>query len=192
MKDQTTIKAYNAARMVKMRKERKETGRCMSCARPNNNQKALCNACREKRATKAQEAKKAGLCVLCLKRPVIPNLTSCPKCYQTGKRWEKATIDVRHEKAKAYRRERRERVINAYGGKCACCGEAAYEFLALDHVNGDGKQHRAKVGTTNAVLRDVERQGYPPAFRLLCHNCNSARGYYGYCPHEKLSHEKKA
>ncbi len=22
-----------------------------------------------------------------------------------------------------------------------------------------------------------------PGYRLLCHNCNSALAYYGYCPH---------
>jgi hypothetical protein len=23
-------------------------------------------------------------------------------------------------------------------------------------------------------------------YRVLCHNCNLARGFYGYCPHEKF------
>ncbi len=163
----------------------------MSCAKPKNNPTVLCDVCREVRARKAQEAKALGLCMLCLKRAALPNLTRCFKCYQTSKQWEKATIDARHGKGKVYRRSIRERVIAAYGGKCACCGEAAYEFLALDHVNGDGKQHRAEVGVTSAIYRDVVKQGYPPAFRILCHNCNSARGYYGYCPHEKTSYAKK-
>jgi hypothetical protein len=31
-------------------------------------------------------------------------------------------------------------------------------------------------------LRD---NGWPEGYRVLCHNCNSARGLYGYCPHER-------
>jgi hypothetical protein len=30
----------------------------------------------------------------------------------------------------------------------------------------------------------LRNQGYPNGFRTLCHNCNLARGFYGYCPHE--------
>jgi radical SAM protein with 4Fe4S-binding SPASM domain len=33
----------------------------------------------------------------------------------------------------------------------------------------------------------LKNNNYPKdLFRLLCHNCNMARGCYGYCPHEKL------
>jgi hypothetical protein len=31
----------------------------------------------------------------------------------------------------------------------------------------------------------LKRNGYPKGFRVLCHNCNSARGLYGYCPHKR-------
>jgi hypothetical protein len=32
----------------------------------------------------------------------------------------------------------------------------------------------------------LKRQGFPrDDFRLLCHNCNHARGSYGHCPHER-------
>jgi hypothetical protein len=58
----------------------------------------------------------------------------------------------------------------------------------------DGAAHRkellsrgiARGNTTTSVYDDVIKQGFPKdRFRLLCHNCNCARGYYGYCPHEK-------
>lgn len=29
------------------------------------------------------------------------------------------------------------------------------------------------------------RNGYPKGFRVLCHNCNMAIGFYGYCPHSR-------
>jgi hypothetical protein len=28
------------------------------------------------------------------------------------------------------------------------------------------------------------REKLPDGFRVLCHNCNQAIGYYGVCPHE--------
>ena len=85
-----------------------------------------------------------------------------------------------------YRREARDAVLAAYGNACACCGEGRREFLAVDHVNGGGNQERRSVG--NAVvnmMRHIAAQGFPETYRVLCHNCNMARGIYGYCPHER-------
>jgi hypothetical protein len=66
---------------------------------------------------------------------------------------------------------------------CACCGETAYEFLAIDHINGGGRQDRITNGYGR--LYDVlRRRGYPSGFRVLCHNCNQAIGHYGFCPHQ--------
>jgi hypothetical protein len=32
------------------------------------------------------------------------------------------------------------------------------------------------------------RLGTPhPDYRVLCHNCNTALGFYGYCPHQPLA-----
>lgn len=78
----------------------------------------------------------------------------------------------------------RNQVIEAYGGKCACCGEQRYEFLAIDHVNGGGKKERETMSSYQ-VLMKVVRNNFPPEYRILCHNCNMAKGIYGYCPHEK-------
>lgn len=55
---------------------------------------------------------------------------------------------------------------------CALCGEGHFEFLALDHVNGGGAQHRRDVGQGSYQLRELQKQGYPAGFRVLCHNCN--------------------
>ncbi len=32
----------------------------------------------------------------------------------------------------------------------------------------------------------LKKQGYPPGFQVLCHNCNLAKGYYGACPHQNV------
>ncbi len=76
-----------------------------------------------------------------------------------------------------------------YGNKCACCGESHPEFLCIDHVNNDGAAHRqslrgTKYGGGNGMYRWIIDHGFPATLRLLCHNCNMARGLFGYCPHE--------
>lgn len=94
------------------------------------------------------------------------------------------------ERMTAYRRDwgrkQRENVIANYGGCCACCGETELEFLSIDHVNGGGTQHRLKHGFRGGTMyRYLIREGYPEGFRVLCHNCNQAIGFYGSCPHER-------
>jgi len=42
------------------------------------------------------------------------------------------------------------------------------------------------IGPGRSFYLWLKRHGYPAdEFRVLCHNCNAARGYYGYCPHER-------
>jgi hypothetical protein len=77
--------------------------------------------------------------------------------------------------------------FNAYGGaRCACCSEENIEFLTIDHMNGNGNEHRRQIGGSGyKTYQWLRKNGYPTGFRVLCFNCNSARGAYGYCPHEK-------
>lgn len=69
-----------------------------------------------------------------------------------------------------------------YGGKCACCGETNPVFLALDHIKGDGGNHR-KVRTRDGILRDAFYRPDSERYRILCHNCNMAYASFGTCPH---------
>lgn len=74
-------------------------------------------------------------------------------------------------------------LIAAYGGCCACCGENAPQFLTIDHVNRDGKQHRKALGG-RGVYTDLKKRGWPAeGFRLLCMNCNWGTRYGAPCPH---------
>lgn len=96
---------------------------------------------------------------------------------------------ARHQRQLAYVRQRaksrRRQVIRHYGGMCDCCSEDRFEFLALDHINGGGEQHRLEVGSGAHMISWIIANNYPPIFRVLCHNCNQAIGYYGRCPHEE-------
>lgn len=78
----------------------------------------------------------------------------------------------------------RTEMIAAYGGECSCCGENHPEFLALDHLNGGGREERERCGGTQGILRRLKREGWPKdAYTVLCHNCNMAKQFYGNCPH---------
>ncbi len=89
---------------------------------------------------------------------------------------------------RSYHRKRREQVIQHYGGRCICCGEDQFEFLALDHKNGGGNIHRAEIKARgNTLIGWVIAEGFPDLFEIRCHNCNQARAFYGSCPHERLS-----
>lgn len=82
--------------------------------------------------------------------------------------------------------KKKTEAIIAYGGYCACCGEERIEFLALDHIYNDGAEcKRAGEKTGSSRYRELKKQGFPKGrLQVLCANCNSAKGYYGYCPHD--------
>lgn len=71
--------------------------------------------------------------------------------------------------------------------KCACCGENEIKFLAIDHIEGGGTQHRKVmyVEKVGSIYRWLKNNKFPNGFQVLCHNCNSAKGYYGSCPHKE-------
>ena len=68
---------------------------------------------------------------------------------------------------------------------CSCCSEARIEFLCIDHIDGGGNQHRRASGLvgSSAFYRHLVDTNFPVGYRVLCHNCNSAYGFYGYCSH---------
>jgi len=105
----------------------------------------------------------------------------------------KASFEFRESRRRCMRRLKQE-TMNAYGGHCACCGESILEFLSLDHINNDGamqrRQHTGKSGGGLSFYKLLKRNGFPQGqLQVLCHNCNCAKGYYGYCPHEKIAKE---
>jgi hypothetical protein len=98
----------------------------------------------------------------------------------------RARINARN---RAYNRKRRLEVIARYGGSCACCGEDRMEFLAIDHIEGGGNRHRKEVGCGDAFYKWLRAQGLPEGYRVLCHNCNLALGFYKRCPHQDAEAE---
>ena len=85
-----------------------------------------------------------------------------------------------------YRKRTREEAIRQYGGRCLCCGEAEFAFLALDHIDGGGNEHRRQ-RKGDRLCQWLKSRGWPTGYQVLCHNCNAAKGIYGQCPHTKLN-----
>lgn len=77
-------------------------------------------------------------------------------------------------------------VFSTYGNCCACCGELEMAFLTIDHVSGGGRQERIQNKmSSNKLFLTIRRLGFPPAYQILCANCNMAKHTRGVCPHQK-------
>jgi len=113
---------------------------------------------------------------------------SCTLKYYHEK-WKTKTSEekaLRRAKYRSWYDKLRSEIIKEYGGSCVCCGEEQVEFLSVDHINGGGTKHRKTLGGGTAFFKWLRDNNYPKnEYRLLCMNCNWARGRYGYCPHEK-------
>jgi len=87
-----------------------------------------------------------------------------------------------------YTMNRRIRVIKKLGSICVCCGENRIEFLSANHKKNDGAQHRREIGsgaTYNWIQSHLEEA--KNILELMCMNCNSSIGFFGYCPHKTKS-----
>lgn len=89
----------------------------------------------------------------------------------------------------AARADMRLAALRAYSNRdpfCSCCGEGVLQFLALDHIDGGGHRQRTETGG-GGFYTWLKKNGYPPGFRVLCHNCNMGRQLNGgICPHDSL------
>lgn len=101
---------------------------------------------------------------------------------------QKRRLDpVLAERSRRYQWTRREaakiRVIDKYGGSCACCHESNIGFLTIDHINGGGMAHRKTL--KRVMWHWLDGQPIDSSrFRLLCFNCNCGRHWNGgACPH---------
>lgn len=103
---------------------------------------------------------------------------------QKEKERKLARHDEFNEAKRTHRKSLREKVIAQYGGRCECCGENRFEFLAIDHIEGGGKAHIKSIKGPHNFVYWLIKNNYPSGFRILCHNCNMAYGIYKRCPHK--------
>jgi len=113
------------------------------------------------------------------------------------------THTEQHKKTgKKIRDELKKQTMNAYDGKCACCGETELAFLTIDHILNNGATHRRELreehgksffGGTRFYhwLRD---NNYPQEeYQCLCSNCNLGKRINdGICPHQQKKSDREA
>ena len=70
----------------------------------------------------------------------------------------------------------RQAVFAHYGQECACCGTTV--DLQIDHIDGDGREHREQLGITAgaATYRWLVLHDFPDGFQTLCRQCNRSKG----------------
>ncbi len=170
-------------------------GTCKECVRKHREETTITNRSR-------------GLC-LC-GRKLSHGFKTCDTCQDFARermrRLKKNNPDAIVRQRTNERRRARDlklAAFDAYGGRqCSCCGESHVEFLTIDHITpvADTKPKRTRFGSRNGerrappplerndrghgLYRWLMRNGYPAGFRVLCMNCNWARGKLGRCPHE--------
>jgi hypothetical protein len=92
---------------------------------------------------------------------------------------------------KSLRRDQlRDQVLDHYGRVCACPGCGATEDLTIDHVNGDGRAHRAGLfgehdssggADSERMYCWLIRNGFPDGFQVLCRSCNARKANGSVC-----------
>lgn len=131
-------------------------------------------------------------CKLCRRESAATWRAQNPdKSKKSVQNWEASHSVSRSIYRKDYRKALRFEVLSHYSvgvPHCQCCGEDQLDFLALDHPQGKGQTHRNGKASYQFYL-SLRKNGYPndPPLMVLCHNCNMALGFYGYCPHGTLA-----
>jgi hypothetical protein len=167
-----------AASAARARLRHETAGACNQCGAARAPGRKLCQRCIGVLKEQYRKYKQNKMCVYCGKKPAADGIIHCATCREY----------VRAKGKLSYRRLR-DIVFAAYGGaKCACCGEAEIAFLQIDHVNGDGAEHRRVLKSSSKIYRWLKVNGFPPGFQVLCANCNHAKGRYGVCPHQQKAH----
>ncbi len=104
--------------------------------------------------------------------------------------WRKRNRDRNAESHRRFYHKRKSEVLTHYGGsppRCGCCGESEYMFLTIDHINGDGREHR-RIIKKKSIYDWLKSNGYPNGFQVLCFNCNCGKSINkGICPHKRLT-----
>ena len=139
----------------------------------------------ERTANWARDRTSAGLCTRCGASMGDDPCVRCKVCRTKQYVYERQPYRVEHLGRLAAGRyeKKRKKIVDTYGGKCACCGEDEYLFLQLDHVNNDGAAHRRELGKTN-IVDWIVRNNYPKSIQVLCANCNMCkRVNKGVCIH---------
>jgi hypothetical protein len=88
-----------------------------------------------------------------------------------SRRWRSEHLEEVREQQRASYAADRAAVLDHYGRTCACCGTA--DRPTIDHVNGDGREHREEIG--RKIYRWLVENDFPSGFQTLCRPCNISK-----------------
>lgn len=151
----------------KIRSRRTAEGLCV-CGRPLIPGSTLCEVCRKKCLDRYRERIESGVC-RCGRHQIVEGRKLCRPCL---------------DRIVGRLRKLRETLVRGYGGRCVCCGEDDPNVIELDHVGGDGNQHR-RSASPQSIYRWAIRNDFPPTLQLLCANCHTAKTRTGDCSYRK-------
>ena len=85
-----------------------------------------------------------------------------------------------------WRERNRTAVFDHYGWACKCCGST--DWLTIDHVAGDGQEHRAATGcgSGSGMYLWLVKNEFPGGFQTLCWPCNNSKKAGDRC---RLDHD---
>lgn len=180
---------------------RKRSGLCAGCGRvPPAEGKLVCASCASYYSAQGRKRrrllKRQNKCLTCGRRKPYKTLTKCKSCSDTALKSSRVLYREKYKGNTKWHRAKTLRIKKAafdgYGGSiCKCCGETIIEFLSIDHINEDGAAHRRRLfggsrgAAGSAFYGWLKRNGFPPGFQVLCHNCNRGKHFNGgVCPHQ--------
>lgn len=173
---------------VMLRQVKKRSLGLCACGRESAPGWRACVGCRESRRRSAAARAAAKICATCGTRRPEKGMSNCAACRSAAR---SASEQRETEKRKADARDRKLRVLAAYGGRCWCCGEEEVAFLCIDHIGGGGSKHLERMAARVPrywrglyLYHWLEASGWPSGFRVLCFNCNMAEAS-GPCPHRR-------
>jgi len=117
----------------------------------------------------ARKKQNVKICINCVRK-------SNNKSYQKNKLTRSKNNKLNYQKIK-------EKVFEYYGNKCQICQEENFNKLSLDHIDGNGRQHRKQILKTDSGSQFYKwvLKNKPNNLRILCFNCN--------CAHENIIQE---
>lgn len=103
----------------------------------------------------------------------------CKPCSNARKRRYRAEGRLTKPSKEKLRRQQltdKVKVLTHYGESCKCCGFQDIRALCVDHINGDGHEHRKTVPSGH-LYRWLIANNFPVGFQTLCCNCNRIKQF---------------
>lgn len=98
-----------------------------------------------------------------------------PDFIRRSKEYSKKSYIKNFDNKQAYQKQRWESIriqtMESVGDlKCAKCGFEDTRALQIDHINGEGRQHRKQFTSNKHYMKYIKDN--PSGFQILCANCN--------------------